>query len=295
MNQNAAYNYFQLIPNEALMYHRGLLECDIGMLRYIIRYAQENHFLEGLVMRIHSMTIENCKSYNKQETLELERDITLLVGPNAGGKSNTMDILAIILRKFFLETYTINESRSDGLLFHDIVKERPFRPLSKFLDKNSNRASDDPNIQLVLEIGTTDMSNISTILEKRSEFESALAKYRNKPVSALTFLNSWRVDMFTSGQTVKYTIKNENMVAGEEIGKKFQEYLQYLNLFMLLARDLHDIDLSPTILYFSPYRSAIPEDLNATLAEDNYFNLLHNYFTTTSSGIGRSTLYRTIF
>lgn len=68
-------------------------------------------------MKVRSVTIENCKSYKNCESFILEADITLLVGPNAGGKSNTMDTLAVVLRKFFLDSYQINEGQDAGGLF----------------------------------------------------------------------------------------------------------------------------------------------------------------------------------
>ena len=77
-------------------------------------------------MRISSVTIENCKSYKFAEKLALEKDMTLLVGPNAGGKSNTLDILTIVLRKFFLHTYTISEGRDSGVLYQDIGRPNLF-------------------------------------------------------------------------------------------------------------------------------------------------------------------------
>lgn len=233
-------------------------------------------------MKVRAISIDNCKSYRERGELALDREITLLVGPNGGGKSNTMDILSIVLRKFFLQTFTLNEGRDSGILFQDIQQQKLFHPTSKFLDKNSEREGDETDIQLVLEVGKTDVSNVAMIIENRARLEQAFGNYRNRPVATLAFLDSWTPGMFQEGQTFNFTIRDDDAKTDDPVGRKFREYLVYLNLFMLLARDLPDIDLSPTFLYFSPYRSAAPEDLNATLASDNYFNLLHSSFGTTS-------------
>ena len=116
-------------------------------------------------MKIRSATIDNCKSYKDPESFTLEDDISLLVGPNAGGKSNAMDILAVVLRRFFLQTYTINEGQDTGIPFQDILQPNQFHPIYKFLDKNAERETDALQIKVVLEVGSTDVDNVRTILE----------------------------------------------------------------------------------------------------------------------------------
>lgn len=246
-------------------------------------------------MKLRSLTIENCKSYKSLESFGPEDDITLLVGPNAGGKSNTMDILSVVLRKFFLESYTINEGQDAGVLFQDISRENLFHPISSFLDKNLDRETDPLQIEIVLEVGSTDVDNVRTILEHREAFTRALAKYRNKPVANLGFLDGWDADMFAVGDAAEFTVNDENIVSGTGINNKFREYLRHLSLFILLARDLPQVVLAPTFLYFSPYRSANPQDLNATLASDNYVNLLHQYNQTTSRGTTSLIKLATVF
>lgn len=246
-------------------------------------------------MKVKSLTIENCKSYKDEEYFAPEDDITLLVGPNAGGKSNTMDILAVVLRKYFLESYTINEGQDAGVPFHDIYRQDLFHPIQSFLDKNLERATDPLQVKLVLEVGRSDVDNVRTILEQREEFARALARYRNKPIANLGLLDGWNADMFSAGDTADYTLNDESMVSGAGAGDKFREYLRHLSLFILLARDLPAVVLAPTFLYFSPYRAATPQDLNATLASDNYFNLLHQYNQTTSRGTTSLIKLATVF
>lgn len=235
-------------------------------------------------MKVRSVTIENCKSYKNAESFSLEADITLLVGPNAGGKSNTMDILAVVLRKYFLESYQIIEGQYDGVIFWDIQRANIFHPLPNYLDKNLEREKDAQQIKIILEVGNTDVDNVHTILEHRDDLGRALAKYRNKPIADLGFLDGWSADMFAVGNTADFTVNDGNIVSAVGISDKFREYLRHLSLFILLARDLPHVVLAPTFLYFSPYRSANPQDLNATLASDNYVNLLHQYNQTTSRG-----------
>src|SRR5690606_2146305 len=117
----------------------------------------------------------------------------------------------------------------------------------------------------------------------------------NRRTDKLEFLNSWDTEMFVVGNKVKFTIQDHEIVCSSDLGDKFREYLQYLNLFILLARDLDNVILARTFLYFSPYRSAGTEDLNVTLASDNYINLLHQYFQTTSRGTTSLIKLATVF
>ena len=44
-------------------------------------------------MKIRSLTIDNVKSFREATTIRLADDVNILVGPNAGGKSDEIVIL----------------------------------------------------------------------------------------------------------------------------------------------------------------------------------------------------------
>ena len=86
-------------------------------------------------MKIRSLTIDNIKSFREATTIRLEDDVNILVGPNAGGKSNLLDILTIILRGALLYPYRVTEHGDQQGPFSNIERYEVFTPVSQFLDK----------------------------------------------------------------------------------------------------------------------------------------------------------------
>ena len=93
-------------------------------------------------MKICELTIKNVKSFKETTTIKLNDDFTLFVGPNAGGKSNFLDILLIVLRNYFIWSYQIVEHSDNQRSFNTIQRYDPFNPISKYLDKFIEDASE---------------------------------------------------------------------------------------------------------------------------------------------------------
>jgi putative ATP-dependent endonuclease of the OLD family len=234
-------------------------------------------------MRVVGLIIQNCKSYRERETLRLDERSTILVGPNAGGKSNTLDILTIVLRRFFLPSYTVSDGYDAGLLWQDVNQQPLFHDISKFLDRNVDSAEDDQAIQITLRVGANDLHNIRSILNLRTDLEAVAKQYRNTPFPSLSMLDSWDLARLKEGMEISFVIRDHDIVdEPADDGPLFRSYLQSLNYFILLGRDVENFDIRPTLLYFSPYRAASLQDLQANLSSDRFFDLLHEYFNATS-------------
>ena len=53
-------------------------------------------------MRLKAITVENVRSFLVPQTLEAGLGVSIIVGPNGGGKTNLFDTIAIALRKFVI-------------------------------------------------------------------------------------------------------------------------------------------------------------------------------------------------
>ena len=68
-------------------------------------------------MKITKFTIKNAKSFGEETVLNFNSDLNIFIGPNAGGKSNLLDVLNFTLNYFFLYSWRTTESRTgEGLL-----------------------------------------------------------------------------------------------------------------------------------------------------------------------------------
>lgn len=235
-------------------------------------------------MRIVQATFKNCRSFRAEEVIDFDQESTILVGPNGGGKSNTLDILNVVLRKYFSVTYIINTGGDPGSSqWRDINGQDPFQDIQRILDRHSEAQDDDQVIKLAIRVGETDIANVQSILDKKDAFLKALTHYRNTPYPKLDMLGGWTKDLLKAGDELRYVIRNHALeVPTDPKHRLFRDYLLALNFFILLARDVPNAEIRPTLLYFSPYRGATQEDLQAILSQDNFFNILSGYFNSTS-------------
>lgn len=81
-------------------------------------------------MKLKSVIIENVRSFRERTTIEFNGNFNILIGPNAGGKSNLLDIITIIIRHYFVKTFVVNEQRdSTRRIFHTIIQPQVFNPI----------------------------------------------------------------------------------------------------------------------------------------------------------------------
>lgn len=234
-------------------------------------------------MRITSLTISNFKSFRDRENIPLDDTFTVLVGPNGGGKSNTLDILNITLRRYFLPAYTINEGEDYGLRWRDIQRNEVFSDIRRFLDPHSETPTAPSTIELEVVVGASDERNLRVITERRQDFTEILGRFRNTPFPRLSILDTWSLEGLREGTKLRYTVANHSLSPDPDNPHRvFREYLNVLHFFLLLAAEGGIEDLHPSLVYFSPYRGTSPQDLRANVSNERFFNLLAAYFNSTS-------------
>src|SRR5260221_1209273 len=233
-------------------------------------------------MHIKSLTITNCKSFRYAEEISFDDQFTILVGPNGGGKSNTLDILTIILRRFFLPAYIVAEGEDRGVPWQDIQRPEVFNSIQQYLDPYVDTSSEDVRIRLTLVVTGSDIHNFSAILSHRPNFVTAFQRFRNSHQDVKIF-NSWDSDPFVEGQEFQYEIFNGSLQPyGDTSQRIFYQYLYSLNFFLILAAETDIIQLHPSTLYFSPYRGTTPQDLRANLSNEQFLGQLAQYSNPTS-------------
>jgi len=235
-------------------------------------------------MRIKSLTITNVKSFRETTHIEFDEYFNILIGPNAGGKSNLLDIITIVLRHFFIHGYRINEGRDQSqLLLRYIRQVQTFGEIDKYLEKftGSDGVS---NIDVVFKIGIQDIENIRRLKENKSRLSVALEQYAEWRQSNIEFLDSWDLTVLHGEQDLKYQIVNNRLQppTSKSPENTFLEYLNHLEKFLILSRDLNDSIVRPIYLYFSPDRGTNVQNTQANLSAENYHEMLSNYFAATS-------------
>lgn len=76
-------------------------------------------------MRIKKVVLQNVKSFRDEVSVEFKKGLNVLIGPNAGGKSNLMDILNISLGHYFIYPWRLVESNlPSGLIRYSIENRK---------------------------------------------------------------------------------------------------------------------------------------------------------------------------
>lgn len=246
-------------------------------------------------MKLRSIVIENLKSFRDKTEIEFNDDCNILIGPNAGGKSNLLDILTITLRHFFLKTFSIYTEGSEqtGISFNIQTHPGLFSPIEYYLEKFTNNENNISSIEMTFEVTQKDIENMNEIKSKKEVYKKNLTKYKN----SINFINT--ID------SVCQTLENSNLKEGMELkynipsipntqnfiyldpytlnDNEKKAYLFYLNnieLFMLLSEG--ESNLKPIYLFFSPYRAMNVNNLRVNLSAQNFYELYQNYTMTTS-------------
>lgn len=67
-------------------------------------------------MLLRRIAIENVRSFLERQEVLFDGPITIIIGPNGGGKTNLLDTVVIMLRRYLLATRYLNRvDHGDGI------------------------------------------------------------------------------------------------------------------------------------------------------------------------------------
>lgn len=239
-------------------------------------------------MKLNKIVIRNVKSFKESVETDFNDDFNILIGPNGSGKSNLLDILTICIRQFFLKPYTIGEGNDNQGFFKHISQSQAFGNIQQVLDKFYGDTSDS---EIIIEfiVKKEDIDNIKMIVQKLSEIKKKLTDFRNGNDFRwqIQQIESWNADILTEDEVLSYSIINSNIINQESDNKKtlFIQYLNYFEFLLILIRDIPSIGLHTNYLYFSPYRGADLQNLQANLSNQNFYQVLQTIINATSKSV----------
>lgn len=239
-------------------------------------------------MKINKIIIRNVKSFKESVETDFNDDFNILIGPNGSGKSNLLDILTICIRQFFLQPYTIGEGNDNQGFFKNITQSQAFWNIQQVLDKFYGDTSDS-EITIEFIVKKEDIDNIRAIVLKLPEIKNKLTEFRNGHdyVGHTKQIENWNADILIENEILSYSIINSNIVNQEFDNKKnlFIQYLNYFEFLLILIREIPSIRLHTNYLYFSPYRGADLQNLQANLSTQNFYQVLQTIINATSKTV----------
>ena len=254
-------------------------------------------------MRVNKFIIKNAKSFGGEIPISLNPGLNILIGPNAGGKSNLFDIINFSLNHYFIYTWQVTEQRtSEGILrSRRLEKTTVYQNPGSYLDKHDRRQSEPQEIKIRFLIQEEDVENIQTILGHKDELTSLEKESFESSQLQDGFINSVQDYDVTDikNKEVEFTVRDHSVSATEglddsesKVNDIIQRYFHYFELFSLLVQEYNTdregneiLRLYPPLVYFSPYRIPQLKDMVTKLAGSNVFNLRQTYKKNTSKSL----------
>lgn len=239
-------------------------------------------------MKLQNVKIKNVKSFREIVEINFNNDFNILIGPNGSGKSNLLDILTICLRQYFLKPFSVNENNDNQGFFRQISQSEAFYNIQQVLDKFYGDLTDS---EIVIEfiVKKEDIENIGEIANKIIDIKHKLSNYRNG--SDYTYyidrISAWNNSILVEDEVISYKIINYQITNQRESTKHelFLEYLNYFEFLLILIREIPSVNLHTNYLYFSPYRGANLQNLQANLSNQNFYQVLQTIISATSKTV----------
>ena len=277
-------------------------------LTFIVNFKLE----PNRVMKIKSVSITNLKSFKGQTIIGFDPDFNIIIGPNASGKSNLLDIITVCLHNYFLSDYNLQPENSGKIKIETIA---PFQNINYLLEKHL-LSSEPSTIEFTFVVKQEDLDNMKVYEELKEAF---LWELRTRTSGADSIINAyqeiaWDENTLVENETLSYKIVN-NVLQGvnrqlhplpggpvpipiSEGVKKyfFLKYLNFIQLFNLLGDRFPGKEIKPPFLFLSPYRGVANEQefmgsLYNSSSSQRFARLRGNTSKQTTSLINLATIY----
>jgi len=227
-------------------------------------------------MKLRRLAITNVASYKDRTEFLFPDGITILIGPNGGGKTNLQRIVALTLSKYFIHQYQFR--RDDNVTSIDLVdpwaQPRNLQQIfPRFVNKDGGIESGDQVIEIELTPENRDLENIQAINGNLEKFNKELQYWERKYDE---YKPSNFVSEIANSSSFTFTIKNLAIVEVEKNTPSwaFREYLREFFIFLRVASRIPEVTLSSPVFFFSSDRTLNKRFSVETgsLTEQSYFD-----------------------
>lgn len=235
-------------------------------------------------MKLRRVLIENVRSFLDPAELHLDGNISIIIGPNGGGKTNLLDTATTALRRHLLTSTTPKKSpTAESPDRYEFVGNDTVNSAS--LERHSSGVGRQQLIEIDLEVTQRDIDNITTMSASAQEVAD-LTEHRYVGLSVREAAN-WDVTQLQVGQRFTYRILNNGLQTPTDNGAKiYQRYLALYEVDSWLRDDLGKAKLSTPMVSLPVNRSGGGFQSSLSLAGYNEFDQKRGVDAATSRSSG---------
>lgn len=207
-------------------------------------------------MLLRRVSLENVRSFLDRRELHLQGGISILIGPNGGGKTNLLDSIVTMLRRhLFASMYAAHAPAGDQQVRYEFRHNDALNQLT--LEKHSLGANKPQLLEVELEVTASDIRSMKGILaDAQAIAERASHKYVNLKYEAV---NKWDIAQFFEGQRIAYRLHEDHSLRHVEdtaASRQFLEFLQIYEIDSQLREEFGISQLSTPMIYLPVNRTA---------------------------------------
>jgi putative ATP-dependent endonuclease of the OLD family len=177
-------------------------------------------------LKLRRVRIENVRSFLESAEFLVDGDISIVIGPNGGGKTNLLDIITTTLRRHLLTSWVQVKSPTPELpnrYFFQINDAFNYNQL----EPHSQGVGRDQIVEIELEVTTRDLDNMTRMRDSATEIADLTE--RKFDGFSLREASSWDLSCLSVGQRLTYKIINHSLQPSTN--QAVNLYQRYLALY----------------------------------------------------------------
>lgn len=222
-------------------------------------------------MKLRRVRVENIRSFLEPAELLLDGDISIIIGPNGGGKTNLLDTTTTMLRRHLLSSITPRKSATqENPDRHEFVNNDMLHNTS--LEPHSQGKGRDQVVELELEVTSRDIENM-TSMKASADDVATRTEHKYFGASSIREAAGWDLSLLSTGQRFVYRIVNGALHGtSDPAAHIYQRYLALYEVDAYLRSDLELASLSTPMLSMPINRASNGVQNSISLSGYNEFD-----------------------
>lgn len=238
-------------------------------------------------MKLRRIGIENVRSFLDRQELQLPGEISIIIGPNGGGKTNLLDTAVLALRLFLLKSWMPRHNpTADWQDRYDWINNDALS--AGLLERHSAGAALPQTIEMDIEVTKPDVDNIARAKAEAMDLqERSRSRYTSFPAQGAA---SWSLDGVEPGKIFSFSVVNGSLQTCESVGADiFRRYLETYEVNSRVREEFEQRPLSMPMISLPVNRSAGTVTASISLAEFNEYDLKRTVDAASSRASGSIT------